>query len=297
MNPLRLRVDVCTYQGLRDGVPEILRILRRHRARATFFVAFGPDSSGRAVFNLLKPAFARKMFRTNAAASYGLATALYGTFLPAPLIGSGRPSALRRILDDGHELGVHGWDHRRWQDDLDDYAPAKLASEFNRMCGAFEAVAGAPPSAFAAPAWRASPGLLALEERRGFAYASDARGSRPFIPEFGGRTYGVPQVPVTLPTLDECLGTMTAADFGAEILKRSAAQAEYSCLAVHAETEGRAHRKVLEGILARIGRSVEPLGTEPRKNLPAMRMAMADIPGRAFPVCVQQDGPSRPRSN
>jgi peptidoglycan/xylan/chitin deacetylase (PgdA/CDA1 family) len=294
VNPLRLRVDVCTYQGLRDGVPEILRILRRRRARATFFVAFGPDSSGRAVFNLLKPAFARKMFRTNAAASYGLATALYGTVLPAPLIGSGRPSALRRILDDGHELGVHGWDHRRWQDDLDEYAPARLASEFNRMCEAFESVAGRPPAAFAAPAWRASPRLLALEEKRGFSYASDARGFRPFVPEFEGRTYGVPQVPVTLPTLDECLGAMTAADFGAEILRRSAAQPEYCCLAVHAETEGRAHRRVLEEILSRIGRTVEPLGAEPRAKLPAMRMAMANIPGRPYPVCVQQDGAPRP---
>jgi len=292
VNPLRLRVDVCTYQGFRDGVSEILRILRRRRARATFFVAIGPDSSGRAILNLLKPAFARKMFRTNAAGSYGLATALYGTFLPAPLIGAGRPSTLKRILDEGHELGGHGWDHRRWQDDLEDYSPARLVSEFDRMCGAFRTAAGAEPRAFAAPAWRVSRDLLALEERQGFAFASDARGFRPFLPEFGGRNFSVPQLPVTLPTLDECLGSMTAGDFGKEILRRSATQPDYCCLAVHAETEGRAHRRVLEDILSKIDRPVEPLGLESTKNLPRMPMAMAEIAGRPYPVCVQQDGPA-----
>lgn len=290
MSPLHLRVDVCTHVGLRDGVPEMLRILRRRHARATFFVAFGPDSSGRAVFNLVKPSFARKMFRTNAARSYGLATALYGTVLPAPLIGSGRPSMMRRILDEGHELGVHGWDHRRWQDDLDDYAPAKLASEFDRMCGAFRAAAGAAPRAFAAPAWRVSAALLELEARHEFDFASDARGRHPFQPVFGGRTLPVPQIPVTLPTLDEALVTMDAAEFFRRTLAAVNRMPGHACLAVHAETEGRAHRRDFERLLSSVDRPVGPLGDAPRIGLPAESMSMGTLPGRAFPVCIQEGG-------
>lgn len=290
MTPLRLRVDVCTYQGLRDGAPEILRILRRRNARATFFVAFGPDSSGRAVFNLFKPSFARKMLRTNAVGSYGLATALYGTVLPAPLIGSGRPSMLRRILDEGHELGVHGWDHRRWQDDLDDYSPAKLASEFARMCEAFHAVAGAAPRAFAAPAWRVSRALLELEARQGFAFASDARGRHPFRPVFAGRPYPVPQIPVTLPTLDEGLTRVDAATYFKETLADVNRGSGFACLAVHAETEGRAYRREFAGLLANVERPIGPLGTLPLTDLPAGTMTMGPVPGRPYPVCVQDSG-------
>src|SRR5262245_31177199 len=97
MNPLYLRVDICTYRGLRDGADGVLEILRKVGARATFFITFGPDSSGLALLKLLRPSFALKMLRTRAASSYGLATALYGTVLPSPLVGAGIPDAVRRI--------------------------------------------------------------------------------------------------------------------------------------------------------------------------------------------------------
>jgi undecaprenyl phosphate-alpha-L-ara4FN deformylase len=292
VTPLRLRVDVCTYQGLRDGAPEILRILKRRNARATFFVAFGPDSSGRAVFNLLKPSFARKMFRTNAAGSYGLATALYGTVLPAPLIGSGRHSILRRLLDEGHELGVHGWDHRRWQDDLDEYSRAKLASEFDRMCEAFRAATGRAPQAFAAPAWRVSPALLELEARAGLAFASDSRGSVPFLPVFEGRRYSVPQVPVTFPTLDEALVLMSAAEFYRETLAAAQGSGDYACLAVHAEMEGRKYARDFERFLEKLERPVAPLGSTPLEKAAPAAMSMKPFAGRSYMVCVQEGGSS-----
>jgi len=290
VTPLRLRVDVCTYQGLRDGAPELLRILRRRKIQATFFVALGPDSSGRAIVKLLQPSFARKMIRNKAAGTYGLATALYGTVLPAPLVGAGRPSILKRILDEGHELGAHGWDHRRWQDDLDDYSRAKLASEFDRMCEAFHAAAGGAPRAFAAPAWRVSPALLELEARAGFAFAADSRGTAPFLPVYEGRRYSVPQVPVTFPTLDEALVIMSAAEFYRETLAAAHANRDYACLAVHAEMEGRKYARDFERFLDKLERPVAPLGSTPLENLAPSTMSMKPFAGRSFMVCVQGAG-------
>ena len=290
MTPLRLRVDVCTYRGLRDGAPELLRIFRRRKIRATFFVALGPDSSGRAVMKLLQPSFARKMIRNKAAGTYGLATALYGTVLPAPLVGAGRPSILKRILDDGHELGAHGWDHRRWQDDLDEYSRAKLASEFDRMCEAFRAAAGREPRAFAAPAWRVSPALLELEARAGFAFASDSRGSAPFLPVYEGRRYPVPQVPVTFPTLDEALVIMSAAEFYKETLAAAQGGREYACLAVHAEMEGRKYAREFERFLEKLERPVAPLGSTPLENAAPAPMSLKPFAGRSYAVCVQGNG-------
>ena len=52
---LGLRIDVCTYEGLRTGVPTLLRLLDRHRVRASFFVTLGPDRSGRAILQALRP--------------------------------------------------------------------------------------------------------------------------------------------------------------------------------------------------------------------------------------------------
>ena len=67
MTPLRLRVDVCTYRALRDGVPGVLDALRDAKIRATFLVSFGPDASGLALLKLLRPSYAWKVLRSGGA--------------------------------------------------------------------------------------------------------------------------------------------------------------------------------------------------------------------------------------
>lgn len=288
MTPLHLRIDVCTYRGLRDGVPALLELLRRAKAKATFFITFGPDASGLALLKLLNPAFAWKMLRTRAGATYGWATAFYGTLLPSPMVGSGLTEVVRRVRDDGHEVGVHGWDHRRWQDRLPKYAPDRLREEFRQMIGAYEKALGTSPASFAAPAWRVTSTLLELEAEAKLQWASDVRGTRPFLPVFEGREHPVPQLPVTLPTLDECQGRMTDLAFVEETLRLASLQPDYCCFTAHAESEGRAHQGALEAILTRSGRPVSPLGEAPRSGLPRRPMGMGRIPGRPYEVCVQE---------
>jgi len=116
---LGLKVDVDTYAGMRDGVPTLLSILADAGLRATFFLSVGPDASGRALFQLFKnPRFLKKMIRTGAPKLYGFRTALYGVFLPSPMIAASFPHLVKRIIAEGHEVQFHAWDHRRWQDDL-----------------------------------------------------------------------------------------------------------------------------------------------------------------------------------
>ena len=286
MNPLCLRVDVCTYRGLRDGVPGVLDVLRRAKARATFYVTFGPDASGLALLKLFNPKFALKMLRTKAASTYGWATAFYGTLLPSPLVGAGLPDTLKRIRDDGHEIGVHGWDHRRWQDKLGQYAPEKLRDEFSRMIEAYRTILGAPPASFAAPAWLLTRDLFDLEQQAGFAFASDTRGVAPFLPVFEGKEGALPQLPVTLATLDECLGRATPEEFVEESLRESAKQPGYACFTAHAESEGMAYKSVLESFLAKLQRPTCPLGEAARGGLPRKEVRLGRVPGRPYDVCV-----------
>jgi hypothetical protein len=82
MRLLALKIDVDTYRGTREGVPNLVDMLTRHGAGATFLFSLGPDHTGRAVRRALRPGFMKKVSRTSVLEHYGLKTLLYGTLLP-----------------------------------------------------------------------------------------------------------------------------------------------------------------------------------------------------------------------
>ena len=116
---LAIKVDVDTLEGYCKGVPALLRVLAEQAVQASFFLALGPDNSGRAIWRVFRqPGFLQKMWRTRAPAIYGFKTMCYGTLLPAPLIGAAAPEIPGLIAAAGHEVGLHGYDHVRWHDQL-----------------------------------------------------------------------------------------------------------------------------------------------------------------------------------
>jgi peptidoglycan/xylan/chitin deacetylase (PgdA/CDA1 family) len=250
---LGLRVDVDTHDGMRDGVPTLLDILREAAVRGTFYLSMGPDNAGKAIFNVLRrPGFLTKMRRTGAARVYGWRTVLSGTLMPARMIALALPEVARRIVAEGHEAGAHAWDHRRWQDKLARLSENEVASQLARARKAFADVFGEQPRTFAAPAWLSDERALTVEEGYGLDYASDCRGAEPFLPVVGGKALATPQVPTTLPTLDEALGeTHTGAGAFFDATLDAAAAARWSVLTVHAELEGGPYAGDFRRFLAR----------------------------------------------
>ncbi len=299
MSPaLFLKLDIDTYVGTREGVPNLLRLLDRHRARATFFVSLGPDNSGKAITRVFRRrGFLAKMLRTNAPGMYGVKTLLYGTLLPAPQIGRRCAAELKAIPAAGHEVGLHAWDHVGWHDGLDGMTPEAVRVEYDRGWDAFTDLFGAPPRAVAAPGWTATPASLALHDARGLAYASDGRGSFPFRPDMGGTSFRTVQVPTTLPTLDEILGRdgVTRENFAARVLQRLRPDA-LNVFGGHGEAEGRGYQAefsaLLEGARA-AGYGLRPLAEAlaPGTEVPRAALLRQEIPGRAGLVAVQGDPP------
>jgi peptidoglycan/xylan/chitin deacetylase (PgdA/CDA1 family) len=247
-----LKVDVCTHDGMRDGVPRLLAILAEHRVQASFFLAFGPDNAGKAVANLLRPGFLKKMVRSSAPSMYGLRTMLSGTLLPARPIASGHPDLVRRIADAGHEVAVHAWDHRRWQDHLEDMDEAEIRAHFEHAFGAFESILGRAPRAVGAAAWFVTPRSLRVQDELGLDYASDLRGGPPCRLRAEGSVLRTPQVPTTGRCIEELLSSgLRAEDDLVRALLEDLSRSEPAVLAVHAEVEGGPFGGVLRRILER----------------------------------------------
>ncbi|NOY53460.1 MAG: 4-deoxy-4-formamido-L-arabinose-phosphoundecaprenol deformylase [Deltaproteobacteria bacterium] len=292
---IAFKVDIDTYKGLKEGVPVLLDLFRESGIRATFFVSLGPDHSGRAIFQIFRKGFLRKMIRTKAASMYGYRTLLYGTLLPGPKMAAALPEKIRAIESAGHEIGIHCWDHRKWQDRLHRMDSEAVASEFGKARSAFRKVLGREAECCAAPGWITSPGSLAVQDEAGLAYCSDMRGEGPFLPVLEGRTFATLQIPTTLPTMDEILGSEAGTDdeIARYYLSRLVREGLH-VMTIHAETEGQGKREVFRAILQGIReRRTLPLGEiartcmEQEETIPRCRVIYEEIPGRAGRLSLQ----------
>ena len=293
MPQLALKIDVDTYIGMRDGVPALAHALERRGLRATVFVACGPDHSGRAIRRVLKPGFLAKMRRTNAPAMYGWRTLFYGTLLPGPQIARSFPQHLRSLLDAGHEVGVHGYDHVYWHDRLAVLSRDAVAAELQRGLDVFRDLTGLSARAFAAPGWQCSAHSLAAIDAAALRYHSCTRGTAPYRPVAGGRTFRTPELPTTWPTLDETYGVAgtDAAALTAFYVRQIRPGLNVHTL--HAEVEGLQHLPLFEALLdalrgqVTILRLIDCAEQLDAATLPACRILDAPIAGRAGTVSTQ----------
>jgi len=288
-----LRIDVDTLRGTLDGVPALCRVLAERSIRASFFFSVGPDNMGRHLWRLLRPAFLRKMLRSDAASLYGWDIVLRGTLWPGPRIGRRGAEAIRAAALAGHEIGFHAWDHHAWQARVDRLSSPQVAAITARGVEALTAITGAAPSAAAAPGWRCTDAALRAQAAFPFAYQSDCRGESIFLPRIRGETLQRPQIPVTLPTYDEWIGRdgVTDANYNERLLARLD-PLRLDVLAVHAEVEGIARRALFVDFLDRAherGWRFVPLSTllPDADVLPVAPMVEGQVPGREGTVACQ----------
>ena len=249
---LALKIDVDTYRGTRHGVPRLLELLSRFDAQATFLFSLGPDHTGRAIRRAFRPGFMKKVTRTSVLSHYGVKTLLYGTLLPGPDIGRSCADILRGVGDAGHEVGIHCWDHIKWQDGVECASPTWTEDQMGRATTRFQEIFGTLAKTHGAAGWQMNAHALRLTQRLGFDYASDTRGSHPFMPVYNGEVTLCPQLPTTLPTLDELIGRDgIAGDNVHEPLLRltETPPAHGHVFTLHAELEGMKLLPVLERLL------------------------------------------------
>jgi undecaprenyl phosphate-alpha-L-ara4FN deformylase len=282
---LGLKIDVDTYQGMKWGVPRLLSLLKEEKLRATFFLSIGPDASGRAIIQLLKnPRFLKKMVRTRAASLYGLQTALYGTLLPSPLIALSFPDLVLQMMEEGHEVQFHAWDHRRWQDELSFHTETWIHDWFKHGFDGFVKLTGKKPTAFGAPAWLVDDRVLSLVKDMGFKYISCTRAKKPFIHEISDMI----EIPSDLPCFEE-MGIET----GIKAILSELADGGIHVLPVHAEVEGGLWIETFRHLIQSIKKMEycflplsEILSLLDRKTLITRRFQSRLLPGRSVPCAV-----------
>jgi peptidoglycan/xylan/chitin deacetylase (PgdA/CDA1 family) len=91
------------------------------------------------------------------------------TFFVPGMIVERYPDAVRAIVEQGHEVAHHGYDHRSPAD----LAPEEELAALRRGRELIQAAAGAAPVGYRSPSWDFSPRTLDYLSREGFLYSSN----------------------------------------------------------------------------------------------------------------------------
>jgi peptidoglycan/xylan/chitin deacetylase (PgdA/CDA1 family) len=311
-----LKIDVDTYRGTREGVPNLVRMLKAHQAGATFLFSLGKDHTGWAMRRALRPGFFSKVSRTSVVEHYGFKTLMYGVLLPGPDIGKGCAAEMRAVQDAGFECGIHTWDHVLWQDNVARRDAAWSQAMMRKAAARFTQVFGVAPRTHGAAGWQMNNGAFAEHDTAGYGYASDGRcvlnpdgtlanpADGPHRLSDGDKVLKHIQMPTTLPTLDEILGceidgvTITTGNIAAFLLKLSEGAGRDHVYTLHAELEGQKLAPIFEQLLAgwqAQGYQLASMADYYQKiqhlPLPVCPITWGELPGRSGSLIIQ--GPAQ----
>ncbi|SDF40849.1 Peptidoglycan/xylan/chitin deacetylase, PgdA/CDA1 family [Duganella sp. OV458] len=307
-----LKIDVDTWRGTREGVPNLVRMLKARQAGATFLFSLGPDHTGWALRRALRPGFFNKVSRTSVVEHYGLKTLMYGVLLPGPDIGKDCATEMRAVQDAGFECGIHTWDHVLWQDNVAKRDAAWSASMMRKAAARYTQIFGVAPRTHGAAGWQMNNGAFHEHDDAGYAYASDGRcvlkpdgtlanpADGPHLLSDGKQVLKHIQMPTTLPTLDELLGceinglTISTANIAAFLLKLTEGATRDHVYTLHAELEGQKLAPIFEQLLAgwqaqgyRLASMADYYQKIRTLPMPVCPITWGELPGRSGQLIIQ----------
>lgn len=309
---LTLKIDVDTYRGTREGVANLVRMLRAHGAHATFLFSLGPDHTGWALRRAFRPGFFSKVSRTSVVEHYGIKTLMYGTLLPAPDIGRDCAGEMRAVADAGFECGIHTWDHVLWQDNVATRDAAWTTTMMRKAAARYAQVFGVAPHTHGAAGWQMNAAAFGEHDSATYRYASDQRAmlkengalasaaSGPHRLADGAKVLSCIQMPTTLPTLDELLGreidgtVISAHNIAAFLLNLTANDRRDHVYTLHAELEGQKLAPIFEQLLNgwqaqgyRLASMADYFDKIKDAPLPVCPITWGELPGRSGQLMIQ----------
>lgn len=186
MKTFSFRFDIDSLADVEVGVPKLIDLAKEMDVRFTFFVNMGRS------FNW------KTLDQGRGAGGKGYSTVkrlgllrTFQTVIFNPDVGLSHKEILFKLLDYGHELGLHGGrDHPLWQWRLDTLSKDEINGLLKPAYDHFTRLFGRPKG-FASPGFRYNHYVLELMDDYGFEYASDMEGEGPFRQE-GFRHWQIP---------------------------------------------------------------------------------------------------------
>jgi peptidoglycan/xylan/chitin deacetylase (PgdA/CDA1 family) len=179
-----LRVDLESDKGIK-AVPKLLNLLKKYNIKASFYIPMGGESN---ILDLLRYRGRLKSAGERKIKVFSLLDKIRMILFPRDFVKSNK-KILKRILKEGHELGLHGWKHREWTRGLE---KINIRKRIQMAKEKYIKIFGKNPTSFASPGFNINNRVIAILERQGIRYVSDFEGKEP-------KYYGkIKNIPITI---------------------------------------------------------------------------------------------------
>ena len=244
-----LRVDVDTFEGLKKGLPNCIKIAEKTGCPISIYLSLGKYATGRNIFRRMKKKESINLkllpWRRNPVKSI-----LRGLVLPPARIGEKEKNQLRQYNQiENIEIHAHGYNHVNWSSNFSNFTKEKTEKYVDAFISEYKTIFEKKPVANAAPNFQVNTYYFEYLKEMGIKFSSDFIYDNPFILQ----PYNLVQLPVTEPTIEEymILGKnleQIKNEFEKTLKEKKEREMKYVCLYVHAVFEPLKFEILLEEI-------------------------------------------------
>ncbi|MEK6925705.1 MAG: polysaccharide deacetylase family protein [Nanoarchaeota archaeon] len=166
-----LRVDLESDKGIRKGLPKLLDLLKIYGIKASFYLVMGGESN---VVEIIKYREKMKSSGERLIKLWSFRDKLRMALFPRDFV-KGNLDILKRVLDEGHELGLHGWKHREWTRGL---KKISVRDRIHRAKMRYARLFGRNPISFASPGFNVNDEVLKALSEEEIKFISDYSGEK-----------------------------------------------------------------------------------------------------------------------
>jgi len=241
MKTFTLRVDLESDKGIKKGLLKLLNLLKKYNLKASFYLSMGGESN---IFDVLKHRGKLVGSTERKIKVWSLKDKLRIVLLPRDFIRSNE-KILKRILEEGHELGLHGWKHREWTRGLE---KINIRKRIQMAKEKYIKIFGKNPTSFASPGFNINEKVLEILKKEGIKFISDFPGDH-------SKFYRqIKNVPMTIcgknktPIIEYLISIGKKDDEILKIIKKEIKEKELASFYIHGMYEARFKLSLLEEI-------------------------------------------------
>lgn len=161
-----IRIDLESQRGIKKGLPKLLKLFREQKIKTSFYLTMGGESN---IFEFLKNRGKLKTAGERKIRLWSLKDKIRMVLFPIDFVKKNK-ILLKRILQEGHELGIHGWKHKEWTRNLQN---VNIKKRLNQAILKYQKYFKRKPLSWTSPGFNINQKIISELEKNGIRYISD----------------------------------------------------------------------------------------------------------------------------